>query len=241
MIQITDLFKKFDHKTVLDGINLTVADSEALAIIGPSGCGKTTMLKILIGLTLPTSGQVLIEGQNLFQLSGKDLDNFRLKFGMVFQYAALFDSLTVGENVAFSLREHTRMKEPEIQKVVEEKLALVGLSETKNLYPDELSGGMKKRVGIARAMAHNPKIILYDEPTTGLDPVTSKNIEDLIIKLHQNLKVTTIVVTHQLVTVFRTCERIVMLEAGKLIETGNPEQTKNSENQVVRNFINPAF
>lgn len=241
MIQITDLFKKFDHKTVLDGINLTVADSEALAIIGPSGCGKTTMLKILIGLTLPTSGQVLIEGQNLFQLSGKDLDNFRLKFGMVFQYAALFDSLTVGENVAFSLREHTRMKEPEIQKVVEEKLALVGLSETKNLYPDELSGGMKKRVGIARAMAHNPKIILYDEPTTGLDPVTSKNIEDLIIKLHQNLKVTTIVVTHQLVTVFRTCERIVMLEAGKLIETGNPEQTKNSENQAVRNFINPAF
>lgn len=241
MIEVKKIYKAFNHKVILDEVNLKINEGEALAIIGPSGCGKTTLLKIILGLTWPNSGEVLLDGESLFKLDQNNLDRVRLKCGLVFQYAALFDSLTVGENVAFGLREHSRLSETEIQRTIDEKLELVGLPGTKNLFPDELSGGMKKRVGIARAIAHNPKIILYDEPTTGLDPVTTTTIEDLIIKLHRELKVTTVLVTHQLTTVFHTCQRIVMLEGGKLIETGSPEETKSSEDARVRNFIKSSF
>ncbi|MFH1684122.1 MAG: ABC transporter ATP-binding protein [Candidatus Margulisiibacteriota bacterium] len=237
MIQLNNLAKYFDKLRILEGVNLEIADGESLSIIGPSGCGKSTLLKLLIRLEDPTSGTISVDKQNIEVLSDEGLIRLRKKVGMVFQSSALFDSMNVFENVAFALRLHTDLREREIDRKVKEKLAMVELEGTEEKMPDELSGGMRRRVSIARTLAFDPKVILYDEPTTGLDPITSVTIEDLMIKLSRELKVTSIVVTHVLQTVYRTTNRILMLHEGKFIETGTPEETKKNKDLVVRKFI----
>lgn len=237
MIKLHDLSKYFGKLKVLEKINFEIKESESLAIIGPSGCGKSTLLRLLILLERPTSGRIEINGLDISRLSQEGLINLRKKIGMVFQSAALFDSLNVFENVAFSLRQHARLSERQIARVVGEKLKMVDLVGTEKLMPAELSGGMQKRVSIARALANDPEIILYDEPTTGLDPITSVNIENLMIKLGRELKVTSVIVTHVLQTVYRAAHRIVMLHEGGFIETGTPEATRKTADPVVKKFI----
>ncbi|MDI6731051.1 MAG: ABC transporter ATP-binding protein [Candidatus Margulisbacteria bacterium] len=237
MIKLRALTKYFGKKIVLDKVDLVIPDGESLAVIGPSGCGKSTLLRILIRLIDPTSGSINIDGEEVTLLSEDGLMRIRQKVGMIFQTAALFDSLSVYENVAFGLRERGNMLEKEIAQTVKDKLALVELSGTEALYPAELSGGMQKRVSIARALAFNPKIILYDEPTTGLDPITSVTIENLMLKLQQELNVTSVIVTHVMQTVNRVAKKIVMLHQGKLIETGSPEETKKTSSKIVKDFI----
>jgi len=237
MIKLYKLKKYFGEVKVLDGIDLDIGESESLAIIGPSGCGKSTLLKLLLRLEIPTSGAVLIDGMDISRLSEEGLIKMRKNTGMIFQSAALFDSMNVFENVAFALRQHTRLSDKEIAKVVRNKLKLVDLDGTQELMPSELSGGMQKRVSIARALAFDPKTILYDEPTTGLDPITSVNIENLMIKLSRELKVTSIIVTHVLQTVYRVANRILMLHDGRFIETGTPAETQRTANPIVKKFI----
>lgn len=241
MIKITNLTKKFGDLVVLDDISLDIPDGQILAVIGPSGCGKSTLLRLLLRLEEPTSGKIIINNQDMSHLNEEALIKIRRKIGMVFQSSALFDSMAVGENVAFGLREHKMHSEREIAKAVSQKLEMVGLSGKANLMPSELSGGMQKRVSIARALAFEPEIILYDEPTTGLDPITSTNIENLIVKLGQELKVTSIIVTHQLSTIFRTAQRIVMFDKGKLLEGGSVNEAKNSSNKDLFEFLNTGI
>ncbi|MFC1767196.1 ABC transporter ATP-binding protein [Candidatus Margulisiibacteriota bacterium] len=237
MIEIKNLVKKFSGTLVLDKVNLNLKRGESLAIIGPSGCGKSTMLRLIIGLFPPTSGEIKIKGININGIDEEGMTKLRETIGMVFQSSALFDSLTVGENVAFGLLERIKLSESKLKKVVAEKLEMVGLEGTEELMPAELSGGMQKRVSLARALATNPEIILYDEPTTGLDPVTSTAIEDLIKSVHRRLKTSSIVVTHQLSTVYRVAQRIVMLDKGKIIESGTPEETQRTKDPAIRRFI----
>lgn len=237
MIQLVDLVRDFDHHRVINGLDLHVEKGQRLAIIGPSGCGKSTLLRLIIGLWRPTAGHVRVQGRDVAMLSHRDLFTMRLKIAMVFQSSALFDSLTVGENVGFGLREHTHYSEQKIRQIVQEKLELVGLPKAASLMPSELSGGMQKRVSLARAIATNPEIILYDEPTTGLDPITMSTIEDLINTLNDEFHVTSLIVTHQMNTVYRCCQRVAIMEDGKLIECGSPEQTRRSQNPLVKNFI----
>ncbi|MBN3033276.1 MAG: ATP-binding cassette domain-containing protein [Candidatus Saganbacteria bacterium] len=237
MIKLINLTKYFGAKKVLEGISYEIKDGTALAVIGPSGCGKSTLLRLLLRIEEPTAGAIEIDGRPLAGLSDDELVAVREKIGMVFQSGALFDSLSVFENVAFALRWRNQLSGREIARVVAEKLALVELTGTEELMPEELSGGMQKRVGIARALASNPSLILYDEPTTGLDPITSVNIENLMIKLSRELKVTSVVVTHVLQTVNRTASQIVMLNDGKFIELGSSEEARRSQNPIVRRFI----
>ncbi len=237
MIKLKNLTKYFGELKVLENISYDIPDGDFLAVIGPSGCGKSTLLRLLLRLEEPTAGSVFINGSEVGTLDEEGLIRLRQKIGMVFQFGALFDSLSVYENVAFPLREHTKMTEREIARVVKEKLKLVEMEGTENLMPAELSGGMQKRVGIARALAFNPSTILFDEPTTGLDPVTSLTIEDLMIKLSRELKTTSIVVTHVMQTVYRVAKRIVMLHEGKFIEVGSPEQAQRSANPIVKKFV----
>jgi phospholipid/cholesterol/gamma-HCH transport system ATP-binding protein len=237
MIELKNLTKYFDKLKILESVSFTIPDGETLAIIGPSGCGKSTLLKLLIRLEEVTSGKVLIDGSDISRLGPDALINLRKKIGMIFQSSALFDSMNVFENVAFALREHTAKSEREISKIVHEKLNMVDLDNTYHLMPSELSGGMQKRVSIARALAFSPKIILYDEPTTGLDPITSVTIEDLMIKLKRELKVTSIIVTHVMQTVNRVAEKVVMLDDGRFIETGSPAETNKSTNPAVKRFL----
>ncbi|MEE8638018.1 MAG: ABC transporter ATP-binding protein [Candidatus Margulisiibacteriota bacterium] len=237
MIKLKNLTKYFEKLKVLENITFDIRDGESLAIIGPSGCGKSTLLKLLIRLEEPTSGTVVMDGRDIRRLSEDGLIDLRKKVGMIFQSSALFDSMNVFENVAFGLREHAKLSEREISKVVKEKLIMVELEGTQKLMPAELSGGMQKRVSIARALAFDPQIILYDEPTTGLDPITSVTIENLMIKLSRELKVTSIIVTHVLQTIYRVAGRIVMLHEGKFIETGTPDQTKKTTDPIVKKFI----
>lgn len=237
MIKLINITKKFGGLTVLDNVSLDIPEGQTLAVIGPSGCGKSTLLRLILRLEEATSGRILIDNRDIGILSEEALIKVRQKIGMVFQSSALFDSMTVYENVAFALREHLQLKEREIRKTVLDKLEMVGLSGKEGLMPSELSGGMQKRVSIARALAFDPKIILYDEPTTGLDPITSTLTENLILKLSRELRVTSIIVTHQLSTIFRTASRIVMLNEKKLIESGTVAETKQSKNPVIRNFV----
>jgi phospholipid/cholesterol/gamma-HCH transport system ATP-binding protein len=237
MIKLVNLTKYFGGLKILEGVNYDIGDGESLAIIGPSGCGKSTLLRLMIGLENLTSGAIKIDNLEISRLSDEGLLNFRKKVGMVFQSSALFDSLNVFENVAFALREHANLSEREVARVVKEKLSLVDLEGKENLMPAELSGGMQKRVSIARALAFDPKIILYDEPTTGLDPITSVNIEDLMLKLSQQLKATSIIVTHVMQTVYRVASKVVMLHDGKFIECGSPEETRKTPDPVVKKFI----
>ncbi len=237
MIKLVNLTKYFGTKKVLQGINFEIPDGDSLAIIGPSGCGKSTLLRLVLRIEEPTAGSVLINGRDIGRLNDDQLGKLRENIGMVFQSGALFDSLTVFENVAFALRQQRKLSEPQIARVVREKLELVELAGTEQLMPEELSGGMQKRVGIARALASAPAIMLYDEPTTGLDPTTSVNIENLMIKLSRELKVTTVIVTHVMQTVYRAARRIVMLHDGSFIEVGSPEEARQAKDPVVRKFI----
>ena len=237
MIEAKKVSKVFNGRFVLNQLDLTIYRGETLVIIGRSGCGKSVFLKHTMGLMQPDSGEVLIEGVNLSALSTRQLNHMRMRFGMVFQGAALFDSLTIGENVGFALIEHTGLSENAIRERVEESLELVGLKGIQDLKPSELSGGMKKRVALARAICMKPEILLYDEPTTGLDPIMSDAINELIISLHDRLKVTSIAVTHDMVSAYKIGTRIAMMYQGKIIEMGSPDEIRNTSNPVVRQFI----
>lgn len=240
MIEIVNLCKSFEDHVVLDNLNLTIKDGETIVIIGRSGCGKSVLLKHIIGIMKPDSGQVVIDGQDVTKLNGKELNELRMKFGMLFQGAALFDSLSVGGNIGFALIEHTKMDEKSIAKRVAECLDMVGLRGIENLRISELSGGMRKRVGLARAICINPKIILYDEPTTGVDPIMGDAVNDLIRELQSKLMTTAVAVTHDMTSAYKIADRVAMLYKGKIIEVGTPEEIKNTKNPVVRQFITGA-
>ena len=240
MVSIKNLCKSFDEQPVLRGVDLEINEGETLVIIGRSGCGKSVLLKHIIGILRPDSGEVFIDGQNISQFKGNDFVQLRMKFGMLFQGAALFDSLTVYENVGFALIEHTNLKETEIRERVRHALESVDLADIEQKKPAELSGGMKKRVGLARAICNNPRIILYDEPTTGLDPIMADMINDLIIRLHRQLRVTSVVVTHDMASAYKVATRIAMLYDGKIIAQGTPHEIKNTQDPVVRQFITGA-
>lgn len=240
MIEIVNLCKAFEDHVVLDNVNLTLHDGETIVVIGRSGTGKSVLLKHIIGIMKPDMGQVVIDGQDITRVDDKELNVIRLKFGMLFQGAALFDSLNVRDNVAFNLIEHTKTDEKAINKRVAECLEMVGLHGVEDLRISELSGGMKKRVGLARAICINPKIILYDEPTTGVDPIGADAINELIKELQGKLKTLAVVVTHDMVSAYKVADRIAMLYKGKIIEVGTPEEIKNTRNAVVRQFITGA-
>ena len=237
MIQIKNLVKRFGDRAVLDGMNLSVPEGKITVIMGGSGCGKSTLLKNLIGLLRPEEGEIWIDGKNVALLSEKEFDDVRKKFGMLFQGAALFNSLTVGENVALPLREHTDLSPEIIQIIVKIKLELVGLTGFEGFYPFQISGGMKKRVALARAIALDPKIVFYDEPGAGLDPITASMIDQLILDLSRKLKITSVVVTHEMKSAFRIADQMIVLYRGKVIEQGSPEEVKASTNSYVRQFI----
>ncbi len=238
MVEVTHLRKKFGRQLVLDDVSFRVETGESVAIIGRSGGGKSVLLKHLIALLRPDSGQVWIDGENLCGLNERQLLKVRHKFGMLFQGAALFDSLTVAENVAFALRREGWGSEKEIRKKVAEALDVVELPGIENRRPSELSGGMRKRVGLARAIVYEPQIVLYDEPTTGLDPVVSDSIDQLMLRVRDHLHVTTIVVTHDMRSARRVGQRILMLHDHKLYLSGTPDEIFNSTDPVVHRFVN---
>lgn len=239
MIKIEKIKKSFNDKIVLENINLEIQTGESLAIIGSSGCGKSVLLKNIVGLLKPDEGRIFIDGIDITNLSQKKLYSIRQKFGFLFQGAALFDSITVEENIALPLIENNyKYTTKEIKKLVAEKLDLVKLPGIEKQKPSELSGGMKKRVGLARALITNPKYIFYDEPTTGLDPITSDAIDDLIANLNEQLKVTSIVVTHDMLSVKKISKRVVMLYNGNVHFDGSFDDLLNSEDKVVKKFIN---
>jgi phospholipid/cholesterol/gamma-HCH transport system ATP-binding protein len=236
MIELRNTRISFDRQEVLKGIDLHVEQGETRVILGPSGCGKSVTLKILLGLLKPDDGQVLIEGMDITRMNEEQLYQIRSKMGMVFQGGALFDSLTVRENVAFKLTEHTEMEPDEIDRIVEEKLRYVDLEEAIDMMPSDLSGGMKKRVAIARAITGDPSILLYDEPTTGLDPITAKQINRLIIKLAKE-GVTSIVVTHELHSAFMVADRISMIREGLIIFEGTVEELKDQQDPWIKEYL----
>jgi phospholipid/cholesterol/gamma-HCH transport system ATP-binding protein len=238
MIEIVDLHKNFGDNHVLQGVNLQIENGKSLAIIGRSGCGKSVLLKHIVGLLSPDSGHVKFSGKNIDDLERKELYKIRQKFGFLFQGAALFDSMTVEENVSLALEEDNLGHSiKDIKRIVAEKLELVGLPGTQNLKPSELSGGMKKRVALARALVTNPEYILYDEPTTGLDPVMSDAIDDLIKSLNVKLNVTSIIVTHDMFSVKNTADKIAMMHEGKIYFTGTPQELLDSNDSVIQKFI----
>jgi len=237
LIEVNDLWKAFGAHDVLRGVELDLVHGETLVVLGPSGCGKSVLLKHIIGLMLPDRGSILFEGRDVAAMERGELNDMRTRFGMVFQGAALFDSMSVGGNVGLPLVEHRRMSGPELDAVVEEKLALVGLEGTAALSPAELSGGMKKRVALARAVALEPDVILYDEPTTGLDPVMAEQINELIRSLQRRVNATSIVVTHDLHSACFTGDRIALMAEGKIAFVGTTEELKGSSNRHVRSFI----
>jgi len=238
MIEIKNIKKSFDDNKVLQGVNLTINKGETLVIIGQSGCGKSVLLKHIIGLMTPDEGEVLIEGANLAKMKLKELYKLRAKFGFLFQGAALFDSMNVEENVGLALKENTRMKPSDIKKIVAEKLELVGLPGTEKMRPSDLSGGMKKRVSLARSLATDPEYILYDEPTTGLDPVMSDAIDDLIKELSDKLKVTSVVVTHDIFSVYDVADKVAMMHDGKIYFHGTPKELVETKDELIRSFLN---
>lgn len=237
VIDLRGLRKVFRDVGVLDGLSLTVHPGEMFVVMGRSGCGKSVLLKHMLGLLEPDQGEVWIQGVCMGRLSVRERYELRLKFGMLFQGAALFDSLTVFDNVAFGLVEHTTMTPKEIALRVEECLEQVGLEGQGRQLPQELSGGMRKRVGLARAVAMKPQILLYDEPTTGLDPLTADSIVRLVVQLKSVLKVTSVVVTHDTATAFRIADRLGFLHEGRIREVGRPEEFRRSEDPVIRDFL----
>jgi phospholipid/cholesterol/gamma-HCH transport system ATP-binding protein len=236
-IKIRELYKSFGRQKVLDGVDLNINRGESIVVIGQSGCGKSVLLKHLIRLLEPDRGEVLFDGLDVNQIDQHELVGVRHRVGMLFQSAALFDSMTVEENVGLGLREARRYTEREIEEIVLEKLAMVGLSTAADKSPAELSGGMRKRVGLARAIADNPEVLLYDEPTTGLDPITADMIDSLIVDLNTKLNVTSIAVTHDMKSAFKIANRIVMLYHGRVEFDGSPDQIRTTDNAIVKQFI----
>ncbi len=237
MIEIKGLYKSFEGKRVLEGVDLEVRTGETMAVIGASGCGKSVLLRHIVGLLQPDRGTVVIDGTDLFRIRKRELYQLRKKLGMVFQGSALFDSLTVAENVGLGLKQHTELSREEIAARVESKLELVGMAGAGRLMPSELSGGMRKRVGLARALAMDPQYILYDEPTTGLDPITADRINDLMVALKHKLHITSIVVTHDMVSAYRVADRLAMLHQGRIIFCGRAEEIKRSPDERIQRFI----
>ena len=237
MIKIRQLKIAFGDKIVLNDLDLDVYEGETLAVIGPSGTGKSTVIKVLTGLLPPTSGSVVIDGQETSGYSEEEWDGLRRRMGVVFQYSALFDFLSVGENVAFGLRRYFKLSEEEIQERVAQLLDLVGMPDTQKMLPSELSGGMKKRVALSRALAMEPRIVLYDEPTSGLDPVMTMTISRLIRKTQKQLCLTSVLVTHDMESAFFAADRIAMLDKGKIVQIGTPDEIRQSRNPVVYAFV----
>ena len=237
MIRLEHVTKRFGTKEALKDITLTINEGETLAIIGGSGSGKSTLLRLMIGLDRPTSGAIYIGADDIAAMDEAALDRVRLRMGMVFQYSALFDSMSVGENVAFGLREHTDKSDAEIRSIVAEKLALVGLPDAAEMMPQELSGGMKKRVGLARAIATDPSIIFYDEPSSGLDPIMTAKIDELIISMQKKLGVTSVVVTHDMASACRIADRIAMIYDGALIAVDTTERFQDIKDERVQAFF----
>jgi phospholipid/cholesterol/gamma-HCH transport system ATP-binding protein len=238
MIEVRDLQKSFGSNRVLSGVNLRIDTGESVVIIGRSGCGKSILLKHLIALLKPDAGEVFVDGEALSGLNERALLKVRRKFGMLFQSSALFDSLTVAENVGFVLRRAGRLSETEIAERVADALEMVELNGTQEKKPAELSGGMRKRVGLARAIVYQPRIILYDEPTTGLDPIVADSIDQLILRVCERLKVTTVVVTHDMRSARRIGQRILMLHEGRIHFNGTPDELMQSEDSMVHRFVN---
>jgi phospholipid/cholesterol/gamma-HCH transport system ATP-binding protein len=241
MIEVEDLYKSFAGFGVLKGINLKMMEGTTTVVLGGSGSGKTVLMKHIMGLFKPDRGHVIVDGLDVTQMGRQELSKFRERMGMVFQSSALFDSMTVGENVAFPLREHSKLSEPEIQAKVKEKLAVVDLHDVEEKYPAELSGGMRKRVGLARAIVREPKIVLYDEPTTGLDPLTTESVDDMIIGARQKLGVTSVVISHDIGSTFHIADHVAMLHDGRIVEEGPPEKVRHSQEPHTRHFLATWF
>lgn len=237
MIELKNVSKSFGSNRVLHNLNMSITDGESLTIIGGSGSGKSVLIKHIIGLLKPDAGEIMVEGVDITRIKEKKLFEIIERFGMVFQGGALFDSLTVAGNVAFGIKDRTKRDPDELSHIVEQSLIKVGLPGVMNLMPSELSGGMKKRVAIARAIAKDPQIIMYDEPTTGLDPIMADVINELIIKVGASSQITTIVITHDMVSAYKVSDRIAMLYQGEIVETGSPDEIKHTENPLVRQFI----
>lgn len=240
-IVLENISKSFGRQKVLDELNLTLEPKKITVVIGQSGGGKSVLLKHIIGLVKPDSGRVLVDDTDLSTLNEAELNETRKNFGMLFQDAALFDSMTVGENVAFPLKEHRRLSKKEMEQIVTEKLLQVGLTGVTEKMPSELSGGMRKRVGLARALALDPKIILFDEPTTGLDPIMCDAIDRLIVETQQNTSSTCVVISHNIESTFRIAHKVAMLYKGKIIAYGSPEDMRSSNNPVLRQFVDCNF
>jgi phospholipid/cholesterol/gamma-HCH transport system ATP-binding protein len=237
MIKIIDLYKSFNGQKVLEGVNLTISNKEVVTIMGKSGGGKSVLIKHIIGLLMPDKGSILIDGVDITRLDQKELDKIREKLGVLFQGGALFDSLTVYGNVAFPLKEKTKLNKKEIRERVVLALEDVGLRGIGSKYPAELSGGMKKRVALARALITEPIIVLFDEPTTGLDPVITSSIHKLIRTTHEKYGYTGVIISHEVPEIFEITDKVAMLHNGVIVETGTPDEIKNSSNPAVRQFI----
>jgi phospholipid/cholesterol/gamma-HCH transport system ATP-binding protein len=237
MIEIVDLHKAFGTNKVLRGVNLNIEKGENVVVIGGSGSGKSVLIKHITRILKPDSGSVYIDNVDVCCLGETELYKIRRRFGMLFQASALFDSMTVWENVGFALMRDRKYTEQQVREIVSEKLKLVGLAGVEELMPSELSGGMRKRVGLARAIAYDPDLILYDEPTTGLDPIMADAINDLLLEMHEKLDVTSVTITHDMHSAYKIADRIAMLYEGRIIETGTPEEIKNTENPIVKQFI----
>jgi phospholipid/cholesterol/gamma-HCH transport system ATP-binding protein len=237
MIEFRGVHKSFGPQKVLDDVSLEIPQGKTTVIIGPSGTGKSVFIKLLVGLLKPDAGEIFIHGQEITKLRERELFEVRKKFGMLFQDGALFDSMNVGDNIAFPLRRHTKKKEREIREIVARKLQAVGLPGVEHKFPGELSGGMRKRVGIARALALEPEIVLFDEPNSGLDPVMSDAIDKLILKMQRELGLTFIVISHDLDGTFQIADRIAMLYKSKLIAQGDKDAIRHSDNPILRQFF----
>ena len=237
MIKFKNVTKAYSGKKIIHNLSLEIDSGDRVLIIGPSGCGKSTLLRMLMALHKPDSGQILVDGQDITKMTRLELQSVRLKLGLLFQHAALFDSMNVEENVAFSLRENLGWSEGKIRRRVRELLEMVEMSGYELEMPSNLSGGQRKRIGFARALAHNPSAMLFDEPTTGLDPILSTNIENLIVTLSDRLHITSIIVTHQLSTILRTADKIYLLHDGKLLPPESPKTIRNSKNKLIKEFI----
>ncbi len=239
LIEVRNVTKKFGKKLVLDNVSVSIEKGKTTVIIGPSGCGKTVLMKHFIALQRPTLGEVHFDGRHIDNLTERELNGVRTRFGYLFQEGALFDSMSVAENIMFPIRQHFRdVKWSQVEDVVKAKLAMVGLDGFQNYYPASLSGGQRKRVALARAIALNPEVILYDEPTTGLDPIRSDIINELVLKLERDLAVTSVVVTHDMKSAYKVGDRIVMLHNGKIIADGDADHIRNHPHPTVQQFIN---
>ncbi|MBC7327059.1 ATP-binding cassette domain-containing protein [bacterium] len=236
-IEIRDLTYIANGKKIIDGLWLEIYRGEIMGIVGPSGEGKTTLLRLILRLIEPTKGEILINGEDILKMDDRKLNEVRKKIGMVFQYSALFDSMKIWENVAFPLLRHLKIKEDEARRIAEEKLKAVGLEGVEDLYPHQLSGGMQKRVALARALALEPQIVLYDEPTAGLDPPTAFAIERLIVDTRNRFGVTSIVVSHDIESLFAICDRVGVLRGGKIIKVATPQELRESDDEWIRGFL----